>query len=125
MKKYKIITTFLSLTILLPSIAVAAGFIPSDAEIAANGFSAFATMINTIINWFIGVSVSVAAITFSIAGANILLHPDNPAERTKAWGMFTKTVWGMLIVLCAWLIVHTIVSALVRSDTGALRFLKS
>jgi len=125
MKKYKIVTTFLSLIILLPSLAVAAGFIPSDAEIAANGFGAFAGMINTIINWFIGISVTVAAITFSIAGARMLLNPNNPGERQKALEMFKKTVIGMLIVLGAWLIVHTIVAALVNSNTGALRFLKS
>jgi hypothetical protein len=86
-------------------------------------FTEFAIMINRIINWFISISVSVAAITFSIAGANMLLHPDNAGEREKAKSMFIKTIIGMLIVLGAWLIIHTIITSLVSSSTNALRFL--
>ena len=123
--KYKIIAVLISTVILLPSIAAAAGIIPSDEDITKDGFCAFATMINTIIDWFIGMSGVVAAITFSIAGANILLHPDNPEELKKAKSMFTKTIIGMLIVLGAWLVVHTIVVALVDPKINALRFLGS
>ena len=102
------------------------GWIPSDTDIAENGFKAFSTMINDIINWFITISVSIAAITFAIAGGRMLMNPENSGEREKAKEMFKKTVIGMLIVLGAWLIVHTIVTTLVATNdpTNALRFLK-
>ena len=119
---YKMIALFLSFAIFVPSILVAAGFIPSDAAIAKDGFGAFAMMINTIINWIIGISIYVAALTFSIAGAQILLNPENPAKRQEAMDMFKKTAIGMLLVLGAWLIVHTVVTDLVKPSTNALRF---
>lgn len=103
-------------------------FIPSDACIARDGFSAFSTMINTIINRFILLSVSIAAITFSYAGAQMLMHPENPAKREEAIDMFQKTAIGLLVVLGAWLFVHTIVTALLSNSTGptgALRFLSN
>jgi uncharacterized membrane protein len=79
--------------------------------------------INRVINWFISISISVMAITFSVAGARILLHPDQAGEREKAKEMFRKTIIGMFIVLCAWLIIHKAVSVLVSNPTSALRFL--
>jgi len=114
----------LSIFTLLPLVSFSAGIIPSDAEIAANGFGAFAGMINMVINTFLQLSVVIATITFAYAGANMLLHPDNPGEREKAKDMFKKTVLGLIIVLVAWLVVNTIVSTLVNPGSGALRFLK-
>ena len=81
-------------------------------------------LVNRLINWFITISVSIAAITFAIAGGRILFHPDNPGEISAGWEMFRKTLIGMLVILCAWLVVHTVVANLVSSSTNALRFLK-
>lgn len=124
--RYKIIAIILSSIILLPILATAQGIIPPDTDIAENGFCAFAGMINTIINWLISMSAVIAAVTFSIAGARMLLHPEDPGERQKAIEMFKKTVIGLIIILFAWLAVHAIVAALVPNSsgsTGALRFL--
>ena len=81
----------------------------------------FFILINRIINWFLSISGSIAAITFSIAGIKILFNPSKPEQISEGWAMFRKTVIGMIIVLCAWLVVHTVVSALVAPY--ALRFL--
>src|ERR1035437_4271337 len=120
----KTFAILLSSVIILPSIAFAAGLIPCDGS-ATNpcDFNAVVTLINTGIDWFTGISVAVAAITFSIAGANILLHPDSAAERTNSWNMFTKTLIGMIIVLGAWLVLHTAIKAIINPNTNALRFL--
>ena len=100
--------------------------IPTDACIAADGFGAFAILINNIINWFLTISVSVAAITFAIAGGKMLLNPENPTKRSEAIEMFKKTLIGMLVILGAWIVVHTVIGALTgsTSGTGALRFLQ-
>ena len=63
-----------------------------------------------------------AAITFSIAGGQMLLNPDNPSKREEAINMFKKTVYGMIFILVAWLVVHTVVATLVDPNTNALRF---
>lgn len=122
--KKNYIAIILSLSIVsLPALALAAGLIPSDADIAKDGFGAFAQLINNIINWFIGISVSVAACTFAYAGAQMLLNPGVESKRSEAKEMFRKTIWGMVIILGAWVVVHSVVSTFITTP-GALRFLK-
>jgi len=66
------------------------------------------------------IAVTVATITFTIAGWNILTHPDNPGERTKAKEMFYKTLIGIFFLLCAFIIVKLIVNGLgVKSPEGS------
>ena len=86
-------------------------------------FNDLTTLINNIINWFLGISVSVAAITFAIAGGIMLFNPNNPGKRGEALEMFKKTIIGIIIILVAWLVIHTVIAALVNQNTGALRFL--
>ncbi|MFA5651856.1 MAG: hypothetical protein WC933_00635 [Candidatus Paceibacterota bacterium] len=122
--KIKIVSTILSSIVLLPSVVFSAGLIPCDGITVKCDFSAFAALINNILTWFIGISVSVAAITFSYAGAQILLNPDKPAKIEEGKKMFVKTALGMVFVLGAWLIVHTIVATVVSKNIDALRFLE-
>lgn len=110
----------------LPFIALAAstssgtgGLVPCTNNCS---FSDLTGLINGIIKWFLGISASVATVTFAIAGAKILLHPDSDTERTEAKSMFVKTAIGLLIVLCAWLVIHTVILALANPGTNALRF---
>lgn len=133
MKKYysQIFSVTLLLVILLPIVASAAvvngtdlGLLPCDGVKVPCDFVAFAGLINNIINAFLGISVSVAAITFSIAGGKMLFNPSAPAKRAEAIEMFRKTVIGMLIILGAWIVIHAVVGALINSDTNALRFLQ-
>jgi len=107
-----------------PYIVSAAGLVPcgNPGEPACN-FSSLTGLINGIINWFLGISVTVAAITFAIAGARMLFNPGKEAEQTAAKDMFFKTIIGLFIILCAWLVIHTIIATLVPSGNGALRFL--
>ncbi|MFA6797252.1 MAG: Ser-Thr-rich GPI-anchored membrane family protein [Candidatus Paceibacterota bacterium] len=87
-------------------------------------FNALIGIINNAINWFVGISASIAALTFAYAGAQILFHPDNPAKIEEGKKMLWKTVLGLLIILCSWLVIYTIINTLVPKDMGALRFLE-
>lgn len=115
------VTAFLLVSV--PFVALADGIIPCNG-LDCN-FTSMATLVNNIINYFVTGSVAIAAITFSIAGGNLLLHPDQPAKIEEAKTMFQKTFFGLLIILVAWLVVHTLVSALVDPNSGALRFLQN
>jgi hypothetical protein len=137
MKKYysHIVSAFVLLVLLLPIIVSAQSWFSNvtcnptlvGTSTIANpcDFNALVRMVNFVINWFVGISISVAAITFAVAGGKMLLHPDQEGEREAAKEMFKKTIIGMLIVLGAWLVVHTVVGAL-TSGSGAtpLRFLQ-
>ena len=110
--------------VFLPSVSLAAGIIPCDGT-AANPctFNSLTTLVNNIVNWFLGISVSVAAITCAVAGGKMLFNPGNAGKRAEALDMFWKTIIGMVIILCAWLVIHTVIATLVDKNTGALRFL--
>ena len=79
--KNKIIATLLSSTLFIPLFVFAATpkFIFEGVCSGVDcDFAAFSRLINNIINWFLGISVTVAAITFAYAGAQILLNPESP-----------------------------------------------
>ncbi len=87
-------------------------------------FTEAAILVNRIITWVIRMSVTVAAISFSIAGGKMLLNPESDSERQAAKDMFKKTLMGLMIILGAWLVVNTVISTLVSDKIDALRFLK-
>lgn len=128
-KQQTIIATIVSSIVFLPYIVLAAsntylGLVPCDNVTTVCDFSQLITLANNIINWFLGISVSVAAITFSIAGWNILSHPDDSGKIKEGKDMLFKTVVGMVIILGAWLALTTALKVLVNPDTKALRFLQ-
>ena len=104
----------------IPLISIADGIIPCSGKDC--NFSNMMALVNTGLTWFIDASVVVAAVTFIIAGAKILMNPGNDTALSEAKKMFTKTVVGLLIVLLAWAIIHTVITALVNPETNALRF---
>ena len=121
----KITALIISSAIFLPMVIYAqntqGGIVPCSGSDCT--FDSLIKLVNNVIDLFLTVAVSLAAITFAIAGGRMLLHPNNPGERGKAKDMFKKTIIGILIVLCAWLVVHTIVSELASNSSSALKFL--
>ena len=121
--KNKIITGILSLSVFLPNITSAQLVLCDGTAANPCNFDALVLMINNGLTWFVGMSATIAAITFSIAGAKMLLNPESDSEREAAKEMFKKTVIGLVIVLGAWLFINTIISTLVSDKIDALRFL--
>jgi hypothetical protein len=119
--------TNLSLNPNAPSGSTAAptGLVPCDgSSLYPCDFKAFVGMINGFIQWIIGISATIATITFAVAGIRILLHPDNPGERGAAIDMFKKSVIGLVVLLCAWVIVHFIIVELTQNSSTYLKFLQ-
>lgn len=120
--KNKIVAGLLSFGAFFPNISFAA-LVLCDNVTKPCDFNALVLMINEGLKWFVGMSATIAAITFSIAGAKILLNPESDSERTAAKEMFVKTFWGLVLVLGSWLIINTVISTLVDPNIRALRFL--
>ena len=91
--------------------------------IPCNFDTAIATF-NKIVNWILGISVSVAAISFAYAGGEMLFNPTDPGTRKDAKEIFKKTIIGLVIILSSWLVVTAVVKTLVGDSSSALRFLK-
>lgn len=129
MRNYKkILVILLPAVLFLPSLAFAVstifpGFVQCDGVQVKCDFTAAIRTINAIIQWFLNIAISVAAVTFAIAGGKILFNPGNVTKRQEAIEMFKKTVFGLIIVLSAWLVIRTIIKTLVP-DPSALQFIE-
>ena len=101
-----------------------ASIVPCDGVYVDCNFNAFIGMINGARDWVIGIAGVIATVTFAIAGVRILTNPDNPGERSKAIEMFKKSIYGMIFLLCAWVIIYTVVNSLTSNSSTYLKFLK-
>lgn len=71
-----------------------------------------------IINFLIIMSTALVAISFVWAGFLYLTSAGDEGQAKKAKSIFTKAGIGFVVVLSAWLIVNTIVSALLLPGQG-------
>jgi hypothetical protein len=58
------------------------------------------------------------------AGFKYITAQGNPAKTANLKKMVGNIVIGMILVLCSWLIVKTVLSVLLSDDSGALQFLE-
>ena len=72
---------------------------------------------NRVVQWLVVVLTIVAGLIFAVAGLKLTTSGGNPAAKDAAKSMFTNVVVGYLIVLSAWLVVDTIMRALVDEAT--------
>ena len=79
---------------------------------------AFIKMINNIINWIIGISITIFAISLIWGGFLYMTSGENPGNKEKAKTIIWSTLKGFVIILVAWVIVYTILNTLVK-DPGS------
>jgi hypothetical protein len=70
-------------------------------------------MANGIIIWLIGFLFLIFAILVMRAGIKLVVSAGNPSALTSAKESFTNAIIGFIIILAAWLIVDTLMRALV------------
>jgi hypothetical protein len=71
-----------------------------------------------IINFAVYFSVIVATLLFVYAGFLYITAQGNPAQVSKATGVFKKVLIGMIIVLASWLIVDLIMTTFASKSFG-------
>lgn len=126
-----LILSFLSFSLLLEPHSVLAqdSIVPCGKNGGADcTFSDFIILLKNIFNFIILWLVAPAVtLSFFYAGYLYLVHPTNPGKRGEANEVAKMAVWGLVIALGSYLIVSTIVGALVEGEnkTGLLRYLDS
>ncbi len=75
-------------------------------------FQALLRGINEIINWMFIIAVPLSLVSFAYAG--ILFMTGKEANISQGKEIFSKVVWGVVIMAGAWLIVRTIVRGLLN-----------
>lgn len=75
-------------------------------------------MASNLINFVIfGLSVPLAALLFAAAGVVLLTAGGSETKVKQAREIFFKTLIGLLIIFCSWLVVDTLVKTLVNPST--------
>lgn len=80
------------------------------------GYGDLLKLVNNIINWIIMVSVPIAAGVFAWAGFKFMTT-GVVDERTAAKNMIQKVLIGFVFILAAWIIVGTIIKALLKDPS--------
>lgn len=120
----------LLLVIIVPVFANAANIVPCGGwnyddngnrttQQSACGYDDLLQLVNNIINWIITISVPVAAGVFAWAGIKYMTTGISD-QKSAAKAMLIKVFWGFMAILAAWIIVTTILNALL-SDTSGVR----
>lgn len=79
------------------------------------GYADLLILVNTVIDWIIKISVPVAAGVFAWAGIKYMTTGISD-QKSAAKAMMTKVFIGFVFILAAWIIVGTIIKALLRQD---------
>jgi hypothetical protein len=88
-------------------------------------FNDLMQLINNIIEFLITtIFIPIIIILFMYAGFKYITAEGNPSKVANLKKMVGHIVLGMLIVLCSWLIVKTILTIISSNEVGVLQFLK-
>ncbi len=79
------------------------------------GYNDLLKLVNNIINWMIVISIPIAAGVFAWAGLKLMMT-GVADKRSEARAMIMKVFWGFVIILSAWIIVSTVVNALLAPE---------
>ena len=130
-----IVSFFLLFVLIIPVLANAALIdcnIATTTPTAANpsgfvkpcDFNTFVETINRIINWIISIAGVIFTISAIYGGFLYMTSGTSLGDKEKAKSILWSTLIGFVIILCAWLIVYTILRYLVGESSDVLRFLK-
>lgn len=81
-------------------------------------FCSFTQMVDTIIDWLVGILVLIAVILLAVAGIKMVTSVGNPSAVSEAKTMLTNVIIGFVIVLASWTVVDTMLKALSGGDLG-------
>lgn len=75
-------------------------------------FCSFVVMVNNLIEWLVGFLTLAAVLALVYAGFKLVVSGGDQGAMTDAKKMITNIIIGFVIVLSAWLIVDTLMKAL-------------
>lgn len=104
----------------LPAVSSAQQLVPVQCNSPQTcGSCELVALINNVIQFVIQISVVIAAIILVYAGLLLVTSTGNTNQLTKAKGLFFNVVIGLVVLLAAFLIVNTVMAALLRTGSPA------
>lgn len=109
----------ITLLVVTPLTSFAAPIIPSpivpNCPTTGCGYVEFIQLINNVVKLLVGLSFPIAAGVIAWAGFNMMMDAGNGAKRKESIEMIKKVVIGFVIILSAWIVVSTILDALLSN----------
>lgn len=90
--------------------------VPCDGVDVPCDFNALMTLLNRVMNFILYMSIPLAAISFSYAGYLYISAAGDTGKIQDAHKIFGSVLKGFAFVLAGWLIVYSIMGALLGSD---------
>lgn len=118
MKMYILPILVLLLILIAPDTVSAQGLVPNCSGNSC-GTCDLVAMANSIVSWLITMLAVVFAALMVVAGFGLVTSGGNQSALDAAKSKFTNGIVGFIIVLAAFLIVDTFMSALLRSSGGS------
>lgn len=117
-----LLALFLSATlVVLPQAALAVepgGFVPCEGNECS--FCDLVSMLQVIISWIIGIIFVIFAVLLVVAGFQLVFSRGNQSAQKDAKDKLINALIGIIIVLAAWLIVDTLMRAILPGDAGEI-----
>lgn len=89
-------------------------------------FTDFVNLLNNFVKWVISLAGVIFTISLIWGGFLYMTSGEKPANKDKAKTILRSTLYGFIIILCAWLIVYTIIIYVVdpKQQGFILKFIK-
>lgn len=98
----------------LPGVSYAAdSIVPCFAGNECN-FCHIVTLANNVVSFIMLVVASFIVLVFVLAGFRLVMAGGNPGKIAAAKAMFSNALIGFIIVMCAWLVIDTIMKSLIQ-----------
>jgi hypothetical protein len=81
-------------------------------------FCSLVNLTKILIDWLFGFLVLAAVLVLMIAGFKLVVSAGNPSAMSDAKNMATNVIIGFVIVMAAFIIVDTLIKALVKPDSA-------
>ena len=124
-------------TLVLPALALAQNAPNGEEEGEAGGrqwefivcgeatdncdFAKLKELVNVVIDFVIfGLAMPLAVIGIVYAGALYIYYADNSSKRSEATGIFKNIVYGLVLMLAAYIIVKALVLGLIAGNTNSV-----
>ncbi|MFC1629736.1 pilin [Patescibacteria group bacterium] len=78
-------------------------------------------MFDAIIDFVMELVIIIAVLMFTVGGVMFFFGGQNPSTLTKARSILTATVWGLVIIFSAWIIVNTVFTFIGVADWTGLK----
>lgn len=113
-----VLTFFVFILLSLPSFSQAAPLVPVQCDNPNScGTCEFVSVFNNVIQFIVQISSLLAVIVFIYAGFLMVTSQGNEGQLSKAKGLFTNVVIGLVILLAAFLIVNVVLQGFLKTGS--------